>query len=141
MAIILNGSTGITTPDLEAATAQVNNVDVVTTTAPQTLTNKTLTNPTINGFTGDTSVINIGSGQFYKDASGNLGIGVTPSAWNVGKALQIGSYGITLWDTGGATKRLAWDDAMNPYLLYAGAWTAMVFVLGCVAGLTYWSWR
>lgn len=42
---------------------------------------------------------------------------------------------------GGATKRLAWDDAMNPYLLCAGAWTAMAFVLGCVAGLTYWSWR
>ena len=93
MAIILNGSTGITTPDLEAATAQVNNVDVVTTTAPQTLTNKTLTNPTINGFTGDTSVINIGSGQFYKDASGNLGIGVTPSAYDAGNAFDIGSRG------------------------------------------------
>jgi len=41
----------------------------------QTLTNKTLTNPTINGFTGDTSVINVGSGQIYKDTSGNVGIG------------------------------------------------------------------
>jgi len=40
-----------------------------------TLTNKTLTNPAINGFTGDTSVINVGSGQFYKDTSGNVGIG------------------------------------------------------------------
>jgi hypothetical protein len=42
-----------------------------------TLTNKTLTNPAINGFTGDTSVINVGSGQFYKDTSGNVGIGTT----------------------------------------------------------------
>ena len=30
--------------------------------------------------TGGTGVINIGSGQIYKDASGNLGLGVTPSA-------------------------------------------------------------
>jgi hypothetical protein len=43
----------------------------------QTLTNKTLTNPTINGFTGGTGVINIGSGQLYKDASGNVGIGTS----------------------------------------------------------------
>jgi len=42
-----------------------------------TLTNKTLTNPAINGFTGDTSVINVGSGQFYKDTSGNVGIGTS----------------------------------------------------------------
>jgi hypothetical protein len=40
-------------------------------------TTGTLTNPTINGFTGDTSVINVGSGQFYKDTSGNVGIGTT----------------------------------------------------------------
>jgi hypothetical protein len=37
----------------------------------------TLTNPTINGFTGNTSVINVGSGQFYKDTSGNVGIGTS----------------------------------------------------------------
>jgi hypothetical protein len=42
-----------------------------------TLTNKTLTNPAINGFTSDTSVINVGSGQFYKDTSGNVGIGTS----------------------------------------------------------------
>jgi hypothetical protein len=42
--------------------------------------------------TGGTGVINIGSGQIYKDASGNVGIGVTPSAWAAAsKALQIGS--------------------------------------------------
>jgi hypothetical protein len=43
--------------------------------APQTLSNKTLTNPTINGFTGGTQVIDIGSGQLYKDALGNFGLG------------------------------------------------------------------
>jgi hypothetical protein len=49
----------------------------VSVSGTQTLTNKTLTNPAINGFTGDTSVINIGSGQLYKDASGNVGIGTS----------------------------------------------------------------
>ena len=33
--------------------------------------------------TGGTGVVNLGSGQFYKDASGNVGIGVTPSASNI----------------------------------------------------------
>jgi hypothetical protein len=48
-------------------------------TAPQTLSNKTLTNPTINGFTGGTQVIDIGSGQLYKDALGNIRIGSSSS--------------------------------------------------------------
>ena len=30
---------------------------------------------------------------------------------------------------------------MNPYLLCAGYLTATAFAVGCVAGLTYWSWR
>lgn len=44
--------------------------------------------------TGGTGVINIGGGQFYKDASGNIGLGVTPSAWNAAAdAFQIGALG------------------------------------------------
>lgn len=39
-----------------------------------------LSNPIINGFTGDTSVVNIGSNQIYKDTSGNVGFGVVPTA-------------------------------------------------------------
>jgi hypothetical protein len=57
--------------------------------ATQTLTNKTLTSPVISGpsisgdlnytgtLTGGTGIINIGSGQIYKDASGNVGIGTS----------------------------------------------------------------
>lgn len=37
-------------------------------------------NPAINGFTGSTAVINIGSNQFYKDTAGNVGFGVVPTA-------------------------------------------------------------
>jgi hypothetical protein len=42
--------------------------------------------------TGGTGVVNLGSGQFYKDSSGNVGIGATLSAWaTLTPALQIGS--------------------------------------------------
>jgi len=41
----------------------------------------TLTTPVINGFTGDTSVVNIGGGQFYKATSGSIGLGTaSPNA-------------------------------------------------------------
>lgn len=45
-------------------------------------TNPTLTSPTYAGtLTGSTDILNIGSGQIYKDASGNVGIG-TSSPYN-----------------------------------------------------------
>lgn len=64
---------------------------ITTNTATQILSNKTLTNPIMNGFTGNTSTVNIGSGQFYKDTSGNIGIGTTsPSyALEVHKSMMI----------------------------------------------------
>ena len=41
--------------------------------------------------TGGTGVVNLGSGQFYKDASGNVGIGNTPTAAYAGvKNFQVG---------------------------------------------------
>jgi hypothetical protein len=61
----------------------------VTLSGTETLTNKTLTNPVINGMTGNTAVINFGSGQFYKDASGNLGIGTS----SPGAKFEISSTG------------------------------------------------
>jgi hypothetical protein len=64
------------TATLPAATT-LGGATAVSVSGTQTLTNKTLTSPAINGFTGDTSVINIGSGQLYKDASGNVGIGTS----------------------------------------------------------------
>jgi hypothetical protein len=44
-------------------------------------TSPTITTPVINGFTGNTSVVNIGSGQFYKATSGSIGLGtISPNA-------------------------------------------------------------
>ena len=64
---VANGGTGVTTSTGTGATVRG--------------TSPTLTTPVINGFTGDTSVINIGSGQVYKDASGNVGIGTDSPAF------------------------------------------------------------
>ena len=69
---------------------------LATLTGTETFTNKTLTTPVINGFTGDTSVVNIGSGQFYKDTTGNIGVGVTPSAWATTNGTAIQGYGWSL---------------------------------------------
>jgi hypothetical protein len=53
------------------------------TLATTTGTGSVFTNPTINGFTGDTSAITIGTTQFVKDTSGNIGIGTASPAAGV----------------------------------------------------------
>ena len=48
-------------------------------------TSPTLDSPTYTGtLTGGTGVVNLGSGQFYKDAAGNVGIGTTSPAATLG---------------------------------------------------------
>jgi hypothetical protein len=37
------------------------------------------------------------TGQMTLDSSGNLGLGVTPSAWNLGRAVEAGAIGNALW--------------------------------------------
>jgi hypothetical protein len=54
-----------------------------------TLTSKTLTTPVINGFSGDSSAINIGSGQIVKDTSGNVGIGEGSPGTFFGNATRL----------------------------------------------------
>jgi len=84
------------TPTAPTAAAGTNTTQLATTAHvfaeranTATLTNKTLTAPVINGFTGNTSIINIGSGQIYKDASGNVGLGTaTPTV-----RLEVGRLG------------------------------------------------
>ena len=85
------GGTAIFKYNLTGGLSLTSGGDLVGTTATQTLTNKTLTSPTITGtgtaafgnlsytgtLTGGTGVINIGSGQVYKDASGNVAFGTT----------------------------------------------------------------
>jgi len=78
MAITLNGTTGISSPGGDTSTS------LATTNLSYTGT-----------LTGGTGVIAIGTNQIYKDSSGNIGLGVTPSAgWgSTYKAIQIGTSG------------------------------------------------
>ena len=88
MSIILDGTTGITTPGL-------------TNTGTETLVNLTTTGNTTLG-DASTDTLNVGNGGLIKDASGNVGIGVTPSAWSTGKALEIGTVGNAVWQLDGS---------------------------------------
>jgi hypothetical protein len=66
-------------------TTSSTNLSFVPSTGTLTATNLAYTGT----LTGGTGVVNLGSGQFYKDASGNVGIGATPAAWGLLKPIQI----------------------------------------------------
>lgn len=65
--------------------------------------------------TGGTGVVNLGSGQFYKDASGNIGLSVTPNWDTYTSVLQVPAGGI-----GSYTPNLDLTTVQNAY--YAGGW-------------------
>ena len=66
MTVVISGTDGITTPGL-------------TNTGTETIVNLTTTGNTILG-DATTDTLNVGNGGLVKDASGNVGIGVTPNA-------------------------------------------------------------
>jgi hypothetical protein len=87
----LNGSLGATTPSTVVAT------------------DLTTTGNTILG-NASTDTLNVGNGDLVKDASGNVGIGVTPPAWGSAySVLQMGTYGTSLsgYNAGGGSTALA----------------------------------
>jgi hypothetical protein len=106
MAIELNGTLGITTPGL-------------TNTGTETIVNLTTTGNTILG-DASTDTLNVGNGGLIKDASGNVGVGVTPSAWGVGRAVEVGLAGAVYGD--GITSGWSAGIAMNAYLSTGGTW-------------------
>jgi hypothetical protein len=58
------------------------------------------------------------------DASGNLGLGVTPSGWDSGKAFEIGVAGNAMWSSAGSlnlTQNAAFASAAYRYLANATA--------------------
>jgi hypothetical protein len=72
---------------------------------------------TANGvlYLNGSKVVSSGSGLVY-DSSGNLGLGVTPSAWSLGKAIEVNNAGNALW--GVAASEI--DVSQNAY--YNGGW-------------------
>jgi hypothetical protein len=59
----------------------------------------------LTAFTGGKLWLGTNNGASYAviDSSGNLGLGVTPSAWNTGKAFEINAVGTGLWGAFGNT--------------------------------------
>jgi len=90
------------------------------TTGTTTSTNEVVTNGTITNLsattstflgtiTGSTNVVNIGSGQIYKDASGNVGIGTTSPQTNlhIGSTSNTNHEALVRLNSGGATGQRA----------------------------------
>ena len=112
------------------AAATAGGATIVSTTGTQTLTNKTLTNPAINGFTGDTSVINIGSGQIYKGTTGNVGIGTSSPSdkfqVNSQDGVRLGASGATSYArigsafTGESTSQISYDRGTGSTIFSQG---------------------
>lgn len=74
-------------------------------------------NPSYSGtLTGGTGVINIGSGQFYKDASGNVGIGTTSVTTKLSVNGGTGASQIR-WNVSGSTslEEVSTNAAQNAY--------------------------
>lgn len=90
-----------------------------------------------NTLTGGTGLVNIGSGQFYKDASGNIGIGTAAPSVDVhlyrttggsvsggrARVLIATPEGSITLDSDGGTNSLTSTTATNTFIIYGGAKT------------------
>ena len=91
-----------------------------------------------------TDTLNVGNGGFIKDASGNLGLGVTPSAWGGSyKAFQLTNTGRSLAATGAGAGDLtlafnAIYDSTDSRWEYAGTGDAAVRYSQTGAGIHAW---
>ena len=115
---------GITTANVTTA----NIVTAVITTANVTTANVSTALSYSGTLTGGTGIVNLGSGQFYKDASGNVGIGVTPSAWDSSsKALQFASGSLWAFNTTqmAVTQNLYYNSSGN--FIYVNTATASAY--------------
>ena len=74
-----------------------------------------------------------GTNAVYIDSSQNVGIGVTPSATNTGKAVEIGTVGNTLWGIGAADLQISagtYYNGANKYAVTGSAVSAYELVAG-----------
>jgi hypothetical protein len=96
-----------TIPTLTAGTTTSTAANITT----GTLANLVATTSTFNGtITGSTNIINIGSGQIYKDASGNVGIGTASPAAK-----------LNVYDASSATIFLQGDSTTQVFMQRASA--------------------
>jgi hypothetical protein len=70
------------------------------------------------------------------DSSGNLGLGVTPSAWNAGKVLEIGGVGSFIFGGGSTQNIVGTNSYYNSGWKYAATGRATQYEQS--AGVHYW---
>ena len=94
---------------------------IITVVPPTTNTNRTLTLPDVTAtvITDSAGILNIGSGQVYKDASGNLLVGATSIATigGVGSRFQSASNAATTFQWAGSFIN---TNAVGSYALGVG---------------------
>ena len=93
---------------------------------PQARTFQILSNGSTGGGGASTGSFAIydetaGADRLTLDASGNLGIGVTPSAWSAGKAVEIGNRGNGIWTYAGNETYLTGNTYYNAGFKYASS--------------------
>jgi hypothetical protein len=114
MPLTLNGTTGIAGANGSASTPAVQGED---------------TNTGVFFPAADTvAVATGGSERMRVDSSGNLGLGVTPSAWSASfRALQMGSRSAVYQDSSAATAvaNNIYNDGTNKYIASAAATVAL----------------
>jgi len=102
-AVTLSAPAVAGTPTLTLPTTTDTLVGKATT---DTLTNKTLTTPVISSLSSASATAltlqSAGTTAITVDTSQNVGIGVTPSTWSLGKALEINTVGQGVWATSSA---------------------------------------
>jgi hypothetical protein len=83
--------------------------------------------------------ITAGTTRMTLNASGNLGIGVTPSAFSTGKAIELGSVnGNALWGIGANACTLLSNAYFNAGYVYANNGFANRYDVGGAAGVHAW---
>jgi len=65
-------------------------------------------------------ISNTGSAQTVFDASGNLGLGVTPSAWSSGRAIEIKNAGNAFWNNDVSENHLTTNAYYNASWKFGG---------------------
>ena len=83
---------------------------------------------------------NNGSETMRLDSAGNLGLGVTPSAWGSGKALEISISGSSIWGTGSINDIRVLSNAYfnGTNYKYGATGYANMYIAGANAGQHQW---
>ena len=104
-----------------------------------TLTNDGDTNTGIFFPAADTVGITTGGTERARvDSSGNLGLGVTPSAWSQGKSVETGFVGNSLWSPGGNEIIVSQGAYFNSGWKYSGSTAGAVSFYSQITGQHRW---